>query len=415
VFAAGVSMWRCAWASSMSLAPETGPAIDPSTYLHHDRDVRIDFFRGVALLFIFIDHIPRNFLAFFTLHNFGFSDAAEMFVGLAGYAAFFAYTKPFERKGLLAGLRKVGQRVREIYLSHLLVLAVCLSLLAVAAWIFYNPLFTEHENLDALRTDPSGILLSALFLVYQPGYHDILPLYIILLAWFPILLWLLRRHVLLALGVSAAVWAAANFGRWNLPSLTQSEGWVFNPFAWQFLFSIGVVAAYLRNDAWRADSRVLFWLCVAYVVFALVIVAPWTKIPGLAEARLLPAELVLPITKRNLSVWRIAHFIALAYLAVSLIPQDAGWLSQAWAQRLIDAGRHSLPVFCLGIVLSLAAFVVLRQAGQDGISQLFAQALVNGLGVAILGLTAWKLAQLKTVRTRSGPASHSRVYLRSHR
>ena len=93
----------------MSLPSDTGPAIDPSTYLHHDRDVRIDFFRGVALLFIFIDHIPRNFLAFFTLHNFGFSDAAEMFVGLAGYAAFFAYTKPFERKGLLAGLRKIGQ------------------------------------------------------------------------------------------------------------------------------------------------------------------------------------------------------------------------------------------------------------------------------------------------------------------
>src|SRR5258705_5283175 len=72
---ADVSMWRFLLGFIMSLPPDTGPAIDPSTYLHHDRDVRVDFFRGVALLFIFIDHIPRNFLAFFTLTNFAFSDS----------------------------------------------------------------------------------------------------------------------------------------------------------------------------------------------------------------------------------------------------------------------------------------------------------------------------------------------------
>jgi hypothetical protein len=51
----------------------------------NDRDLRIDFLRGLALLFIFIDHIPDNGLAHFTLRNFGFADAAEVFVLLAGF------------------------------------------------------------------------------------------------------------------------------------------------------------------------------------------------------------------------------------------------------------------------------------------------------------------------------------------
>jgi len=41
------------------------------------RDHRIDFFRGLALIFIFWDHVPHNPLGQITLRNFGFSDAAE--------------------------------------------------------------------------------------------------------------------------------------------------------------------------------------------------------------------------------------------------------------------------------------------------------------------------------------------------
>lgn len=61
------------------------------------RDLRIDFFRGLALLFIFIDHVPDNVLARFTLRNFGFADAAEVFVLLAGFSAVLAYGRTFER------------------------------------------------------------------------------------------------------------------------------------------------------------------------------------------------------------------------------------------------------------------------------------------------------------------------------
>src|SRR5262245_36319838 len=37
------------------------------------RDVRLDLFRGLALWFIFLDHIPGNLVSWLTVKNFGFS------------------------------------------------------------------------------------------------------------------------------------------------------------------------------------------------------------------------------------------------------------------------------------------------------------------------------------------------------
>jgi hypothetical protein len=45
-----------------------------------ERDFRLDFCRGVALIVIFIDHVPGNPLSSWTLRNFSFCDAAEVFV-----------------------------------------------------------------------------------------------------------------------------------------------------------------------------------------------------------------------------------------------------------------------------------------------------------------------------------------------
>jgi len=61
------------------------------------RDHRVDFLRGMALAIIFINHVPGNFYEKLTPKNFGFSDAAEIFVILAGFASAYAYFSRFER------------------------------------------------------------------------------------------------------------------------------------------------------------------------------------------------------------------------------------------------------------------------------------------------------------------------------
>lgn len=376
----------------MKMAPSRTPlAVIPTRRL--ERDARVDFFRGLALLFIFIDHIPENVLMAFTLQNFGFSDAADVFVGLAGYASFLAYTRKFDGQGWSAGLVKVGRRIRDLYLAHIAVLIVCVAGLALAAERYDNPVYEDLVDLSPFIDNPTAAFRKTLILVHQPSRLDILPLYIILLAWFPILLLLLRIHVALAFAVSAMLWTGANFLGWNFPLYWEDGGWFFNPFAWQLLFSLGVFTAYLSTEGkLPSPPNWLLWVATGFVLFAFVMIAPWTSLPGLENARLLPDDyLRSEDNKQSLSLWRVAHIAALAFIAASVIPTRASWLNQPWAQRVVDCGRHSLPVFCLGIILSIAGTIAIAEFGSGWIVQI----CVNGIGLALLVLTGWAFAEMK--------------------
>ncbi len=46
----------------------------------------VDFWRGLALIFIFINHIPGIYYSRFTHVNYSLSDSADLFVFLAGWA-----------------------------------------------------------------------------------------------------------------------------------------------------------------------------------------------------------------------------------------------------------------------------------------------------------------------------------------
>jgi hypothetical protein len=63
------------------------------------RDRRLDFFRGLALIFIFVDHIPKNVLSYFTIQAAQFYDAAEVFVFISGYTAALVYGRTLALQG----------------------------------------------------------------------------------------------------------------------------------------------------------------------------------------------------------------------------------------------------------------------------------------------------------------------------
>ena len=65
------------------------------------RDLRLDLCRGLALWFIFLDHIPDNALSWVTLRNYGFSDTAEVFVFVSGYTCMIAYGVALRQRGWL--------------------------------------------------------------------------------------------------------------------------------------------------------------------------------------------------------------------------------------------------------------------------------------------------------------------------
>lgn len=86
--------------------------------IRSNRDLRVDFFRGLALWWIFADHIPDNWIARFSLQNFALCDATEVFVLLAGYAAGLAYGRSMDRHGWVFAGADVLKRAWTLYVAH---------------------------------------------------------------------------------------------------------------------------------------------------------------------------------------------------------------------------------------------------------------------------------------------------------
>ena len=373
-----------------------GAGVTAGSETKAERDLRIDFFRGLALVFIFIDHMAGNSLMHVTMRAMGLSDAAEVFVLIAGYSAVLAYGRPLERQGLWLGARQIARRVRDLYVSHVFLVVVSVAFLALVARYFENPLYFEYVNLTPFSFDPWGAIWRFLVLFYQPGYLNILPLYMTLLALFPLAWWGLRRNAPATLGLSAAVWLASNVFVLNLPSWPEVYGWFFNPLAWQFLFVIGAFAAIkvaAGSTLWR--SPLLIAGAAVYVLLGFVVAAPWINIPGLGLPRLVPYDALGHVSKTYLSLWRIAHVLAVAYLVVVLVPASAPWLRSRLATFLVRCGRNSLDIFCLGTLLSFIGFSVLLEAGRTWEYQI----IVNVLGVGALFWTATLLTDRKAQRS----------------
>jgi hypothetical protein len=72
------------------------------------RDVRLDLFRGLANWAIFLDHIPHEILSSLTTRNYGFSDAADLFVFISGYTAAMVFGKVMIERGYLAAALRLG-------------------------------------------------------------------------------------------------------------------------------------------------------------------------------------------------------------------------------------------------------------------------------------------------------------------
>ena len=79
-----------------------------------ERELRLDLFRGLALWLIFVDHLPPNILTWFTIRNYGFSDATEIFIFISGYTAAFVYGRAMLEAGFVVATARIMRRVWQI-------------------------------------------------------------------------------------------------------------------------------------------------------------------------------------------------------------------------------------------------------------------------------------------------------------
>src|SRR6516165_11275811 len=98
-----------------------------------DRDLRLDVFRGLAMLIIFVAHVPGNSWADYIPARFGFSSAAEMFVFCSGCASAIAFGSVFARRGWAIGTIRIAYRIWQLYWAHIGLFLVLVTISVAAA------------------------------------------------------------------------------------------------------------------------------------------------------------------------------------------------------------------------------------------------------------------------------------------
>jgi hypothetical protein len=319
------------------------------------RDTRLDVFRALALLTIFVDHVPGTVFEYATLRNFGFADAAEAFVLISGIAVGLAYAPRFKPGQALLPSLKIWRRAGVLYCAHIMTTVATLTIFCAASVIFHRPELLKLNNIAALIDDPAEAFVGVGLLGHQLGYNNILSMYAVLLLATPAILWLLNRSMLATLAGSCALWLAAGWFQLAPPNYPEEGYWFLNPLSWQFLFVIGIAATVYARKGGKLPSGA-FWtgLSIAYLLGALI----WVYSPmwGQDGWRGLPLFLA-GFDKTFLALPRLLDILALAYL-LTQAPFLSNLARVSRDNPLAIFGKHSLPVFIFGTVLAMIGQVI---------------------------------------------------------
>lgn len=391
------------------MAPHGNTPLERATTVSAGRDLRLDFFRGISLLFIFIDHIPDNSISYLTLANFVFNDAAEIFVFISGYTAAIVFGGMAARSGTLYASLQVLRRCWTLYVAHIFLFVIFTAQVAYTAEKFENPMFIDEMKVAGFLQEPHIATIKALTLQFQPEFMGILPLYIVLLAGYSALLPILPRFPGSVLAASLALYAAAPLLGINLPAYP-GDRWFHNPFTWQLLFVIGAVCATFANTP-RLDfvqRRPWFALIAGFLALSVA-----TKLMLMADERidLIPANVVagiwLFLDKSNLGPLRLLNFLALVIVTVRLVPRDARFLRTRLAVPVVLCGQNSLYIFCLGILLSYLGHLVLVEISHELVVEFLVSAAGCAAMIAVAAFLQWAKSQARSVGGRPAVAGGS--------
>ncbi|RVT90071.1 hypothetical protein EOD42_23865 [Rhodovarius crocodyli] len=319
----------------MSAAPLMPPPPMPPPLKPPGRDARLDAIRGWLQLSIFASHIAGGFVGGWLIHAaWGVSDSSEQFVFLSGFGLGSVFLYKQARQGFAAACRDMAVRFARLWRMHLVVfLGFGAMVTAGAAWL-------GTPGWDYAMRHPVLAALGGTLLVYQPPFMGILPMFLIGMAALLPFLWLVARFEARALLMPAALYVAAQLLPADLPALGGTS-FAFSPPGWVPLFLLGAWfgrRVLFTGRAVTADRRL--------VAGALAIVALGTvlKVTGTLPGWLVGKEQLAPL--------RALHALSLAYLVAALVPRAAAWTGTRLSAALGMIGRHSLPVFSLGLFLS---------------------------------------------------------------
>ena len=113
------------------------------------RNTTIDFWRGLVLVIIFVNHIPGNLIEHATPRNFGLSDAAEAFIFISGLSVALVYYPRIPRGDIFGVVKRCLRRSFELYRMHLIMTAAAIALFSIG--------YELSEDIGLIEADGSEI------------------------------------------------------------------------------------------------------------------------------------------------------------------------------------------------------------------------------------------------------------------
>ena len=343
----------------------------------------VDFWRGFALVSIFINHIPGVFYERFTHRNLSLSNSAELFVFLAGWSLRHVVGRPEDPAPTHNLIYRLSGRALTLYAAHMTIVMLAIAMLAAAARILENPLILEWNNAAAVFNDPVDTHIGLVLLSHQLGYFDILPLYVVLMLVAPLIAIIHRQAPNWLVPVSLAIYLSALVFQITIPTWPTEGQWFFNPLCWQLVFVLGFTASRERGPGGWVRANISRIRLVALPIVILGTLMVWFR--WWPDATRVPEPKLLFIAgKTFVTPLRLIQFLALIAVFSALYPLIVKALP-----RLVDflsmLGRNSLQVFCTASVLSLAG-QILRFYFRGGF---VVDTILVGTGIILLGLAAW--------------------------
>ena len=343
----------------------------------------IDFWRGVALVTIFVNHIPGIWFERITHRNFGFSNSAELFVFLAGWSLRLAVGTDAPKESTLPLAIRLGGRAMTLYAAQIVITMLALAMIAATALYLDNPLILDWHNADAVFREPTTAHIGLVLLTHQLGYFDILPLYVVLIALAPLIMIIDRLAPKILFPLSFAIYLGALIFHLNAPTWPVPGEWYFNPFTWQFIYILGFQIPKLVLPG-RPLERALPWLRWPAIAFLLISLWAW-RTYTMPDPSLVPEPTYLFIVDKTYATpLRVIHLLALCAAFVAVYSGIIRYFPML-ARFGSMLGRNSLYVFCVGSLLSLAGQLV-RVAFPVSLTL---DLLVVLAGVTLMWMTAW--------------------------
>jgi hypothetical protein len=296
----------------------------------------IDGLRGYFLVFMMINHL--NFTGGYWLvklnHNqLAFVEDAQGFIFLSGLLVGLVYARKMIKSGFMAGASAVWRRARQLYVYVLAALAILLVAAAVLpdAAELWSPWMGDLSITDPIR------VVSAMLMIYQPTYMDILPQYILYMLVAPFALWLCLH------------------GRWGIVALTSLLLWLTVQLGLQTIVTTPIDRALVGDGQFgiRAHFNILAWQTVFFsgVVLGTLTVQrkiDWTRV-------FTPERSIIPIAALAICLFFLPLRVATGY----------GLMSEDLLQRFMPFEVRATfgPVYLLNFVAAAAGVAWLAIAG----------------------------------------------------